>query len=179
LNGLIEDLFQLSRIDAGVIELRQQPIAVDSLFVEVLQSHYMLLSEKNIEVEVRVPDDTGIVWIDDFEIKRALGNLMQNAIQYTAVSSRIDLEARACSDGFVELSIRDQGPGIEEKELERVFDRFYRTDPSRRREGGGGAGLGLAIVQSIVRRHGGQVGVESRIGEGSRFWLTVPLRRVF
>ena len=174
MNGLIEDLFRLSRLDAGEIELKRQSIAVDSLFVEVLQSHYMVLNEKNIAVEVRLPEDIGIVWIDDLEIKRAIGNLFQNAMRYAPYASTIVLEAKACADDFVEIAIIDQGPGIAEVELNRVFDRFYRIDPSRGREDGGGSGLGLAIVQSIVRRHGGEVGVQSRLGEGSRFWLTVP-----
>ncbi|QHW31123.1 HAMP domain-containing histidine kinase [Paenibacillus rhizovicinus] len=176
LNGLIEDLFQLSRLHAGAIELHQHTVAVDSLFVEVLHSHYMLLRETGLEVEVRVPDDIGSIWIDEFEIKRALGNLLQNAIQYAPVASTILFEARPSTGDFVELSLRDEGPGIDENDLKRVFDRFYRSDPSRGREGGG-AGLGLAIVQSIVERHGGKVGVDSRIGEGSRFWFTVPLNR--
>ncbi|REE88552.1 two-component system sensor histidine kinase SaeS [Paenibacillus taihuensis] len=178
LDALIEDLFQLSRLDSGVIELRQQSIAVDSLILEVLQSHFMLLTEKRIEVKVQVPDDIGRIWVDDFEMKRALGNLLQNAIRYSPHSSTIVFEASKRSSNFVELSLKDQGPGIAEQELERVFDRFYRSDPSRGREGGGGAGLGLAIVQSIVRRHGGELGVESRLGEGSRFWLTLPPNRI-
>ncbi|MFD1776952.1 sensor histidine kinase [Paenibacillus rhizophilus] len=179
LNGLIDDLFELSRLDAGALELRQQPAAVDSLIVEVLQSYYLHLSEKQIEVDVRLPEDLGPVWIDAFEIKRALGNLLQNAIRFSPASGAIVIEARECADAYVELSVTDQGPGIAEPYQDRVFERFYRTDPSRGREGGGGAGLGLAIVKSIVQRHGGEVGVQSREGKGSRFWLTVPQTRMF
>ncbi|MGN7764393.1 sensor histidine kinase [Paenibacillus sp. 22594] len=178
LSALIDELFSLSRLDAEVVELKQQSAAVDSLILEVLQSHYLHLSEKHIEVDVRVPEELGAVWVDSFEIKRALGNLLQNAIRFSPDASTIVVEAKEYANAYVELSIADQGPGIAEVSRNRIFERFYRDDPSRTREGGGTAGLGLAIVKSIVQRHGGEVGVVSQEGKGSRFWLTVPKTRM-
>ncbi|TBL70906.1 sensor histidine kinase [Paenibacillus thalictri] len=179
LSGLIDDLFQLSRLDAGAAELKPQAAAVDSLIVEVLQSHYLQLTAKQLEVDVRMPDRFGAVWVDAFEMKRALGNLLQNAIRFSPAASVIVFEAREYDSDCIELSFTDQGPGIAEKDRDRIFERFYRADPSRGREGGEGAGLGLAIVQSIVQRHGGEVGVQSREGSGSRFWITVPRKKPF
>lgn len=80
-------MFELSRLDAGAFELRLQPSAVDSLIVEVLQSHYLQLNEKRIEVDVRVPEELRPVCVDSFEIKRALGNLLQNAIRFSPAAS--------------------------------------------------------------------------------------------
>jgi two-component system sensor histidine kinase SaeS len=178
LSGLIDDLFELSRLDAGAAELQLHPVAVDSLIVEVLQSHYLQFDAKQLQADARVPDELGVVWVDSFEIKRAIGNLLQNAIRYSPSGSTIVLEARELGDRFVELSITDRGPGIAQEHHARIFDRFYRVDQSRGREGGGGAGLGLAIVHSIVKRHGGEVGMRSQEGEGSCFWLTLPRNRM-
>ncbi|MBO9606805.1 MAG: HAMP domain-containing histidine kinase [Paenibacillaceae bacterium] len=175
LGVLIDDLFELSRLEAGDRRMNRQRVAVDTLLLEALESQYLLLREKRVAIDVRIPDRAGAVWIDPFDIKRALVNLLQNALRYAPEGSTVRLEAAASEDeGWMALSIADEGPGLPEADKERVFERFYRADPSRGRSGGEGAGLGLAIVKSIAHRHGGVVGVESEPGKGSRFWLTVP-----
>jgi two-component system phosphate regulon sensor histidine kinase PhoR len=102
-----------------------------------------------------------------------LVNLLQNAINYTPEGGRITLEARK-DEGGVQFEVADSGIGIPSEDLPRIFERFYRVDKGRSRELGG-TGLGLSIVKHIAEAHGGRVSVESRIGKGSRFTVTLPL----
>jgi signal transduction histidine kinase len=87
------------------------------------------------------------------------------------VEPKVTLRASTPEAGWVELEVVDQGPGIPEADLKRVFERFYRVDKARTRGAAGGSGLGLAIVKHLVENHGGQVGVESKLGQGARFWV--------
>jgi two-component system sensor histidine kinase SenX3 len=104
----------------------------------------------------------------------AVVNLLDNAVKYSEPDSSI--EVRACTDGeWVEVEVRDHGIGIPQRDLERIFERFYRVDRARSRETGG-TGLGLAIVRHVASNHRGDVHVESREGEGSRFTLRLPAR---
>jgi len=178
LSGLIDDLFRMSRLEAGEYEFHQQAEQVDSLIVETLQSHFLQLNEKRIRVDVQLPGDLPPVWVDPFEIKRVLSNLLQNAVRYSPDGGTIIIKTYVTPSSYVELSVQDEGPGIEEMQQRRIFERFYREDKSRNRKSGG-AGLGLAIAKSIVERHRGMIGVQSKEGEGSRFWFTMPVAKVF
>ncbi|GAA3404134.1 sensor histidine kinase [Paenibacillus hodogayensis] len=173
LSRLIDDLFQLSRMDAGAYAFQPQPYPLDTLIVETLQSQSFLLEEKQLNVETRVPDDLPPVWIMPYEIQRVLGNLLQNAIHFSPVQGEIRVEARQ-KDGQVELIVEDQGEGIPEEEQERIFERFYRIDKSRNRYSGG-AGLGLAISKSIMELHGGTIRLLRTGRPGTAFCLTLPI----
>lgn len=107
------------------------------------------------------------------QIKRVLSNLVQNAIQHSPEEGHIVLSA-AEEGPFLRIAVSDEGQGIDAAETSRIFERFYRIDKSRSKNSGG-AGLGLAIAQSIVELHGGKIGVESTKGSGSCFWFTVPI----
>ena len=108
------------------------------------------------------------------QLVSAVVNLLDNAVKYSEPDSSI--EVRACTDGeWVEVEVRDHGIGIPQRDLERIFERFYRVDRARSRETGG-TGLGLAIVRHVASNHRGDVHVESREGEGSRFTLRLPAR---
>jgi two-component system sensor histidine kinase SenX3 len=115
--------------------------------------------------------DAGVVG-DEAQLVTAVANLLENAVNYSPRGTRVGLGVRCVGD-TVEISIADEGIGIAEKDLERVFERFYRADPARSRETGG-TGLGLAIVKHIVTNHGGSVGVWSAEGAGSTFTLRLP-----
>lgn len=173
LGHLINDLFELSRLDAGVEDFQPELYPLEDLIVEKLKSFAIQLELKKLHVSVNMPDDSPLVQIMPFKIKRVFANLLENAIRYAPNESRIDITVTPQQDQFIEVSITDQGEGIGEIEQTQLFERFYRTDRSRNRHSGG-AGLGLAIAKSMVELHGGVVGVESVKGQGSRFWFTLP-----
>ena len=106
------------------------------------------------------------------QLVTAVGNLIENAVHYSAERTRVAIAVRS-REGAVEISVTDQGMGIAEKDLERVFERFYRADPARSRATGG-TGLGLAIVKHVATNHGGEVSVWSVEGSGSTFTLRLP-----
>ncbi|WP_248928249.1 sensor histidine kinase [Paenibacillus hamazuiensis] len=174
LSRLIDELFELSRLQAGSLEWAPEPCHVDSLIIEALQSHAIQFEEKMLKVSANVLDGVPQVLVMPFEIKRVLANLLENAIMHTPIGETLTVEAKpAAKSGYVRISVSDQGKGVPESDRERIFERFYRVDAARTRKSGG-AGLGLAIAKSIVERHGGEIGVEREEPRGSRFWFTVP-----
>ncbi|WP_187273890.1 cell wall metabolism sensor histidine kinase WalK [Paenibacillus sp. N3.4] len=174
LDGLIQELFKLSQLDAGGTVFAPERYDVDHLLLDGLQSLAFHLEEKQLKIEVDLPDRLPPVAIMPQEMKRVLSNILHNAIRYSPFGGTIRLKAEQISDQFVRLDIEDQGEGMEESDHIKIFDRFYRADPSRTRASGG-AGLGLAIAKSIVHLHGGAIGVESQKEKGSRFWFTIPI----
>lgn len=107
---------------------------------------------------------------------QVMRNLINNAIKFNRVGGRVAIEAGE-KDGMVEVSVSDTGIGIPEDKLDRIFERLYQVDNSLTRQYGG-TGMGLAITREIVEAHGGEIKVESKVGEGSRFWFTVPVAKV-
>jgi signal transduction histidine kinase len=177
LDGLIQELFKLSQLDAGGTEFAPERYHVDHLLLDGLQSLAFQLEEKQLQVEVDMPDRLPPVAIMPQEMKRVLSNILDNAIRHSPVGGTIEIKVEQISEQYVQLYIQDHGQGIEEEDSSKVFDRFYRADPSRTRASGG-AGLGLAIAKSIVHLHGGTIGVDSQAGDkghGSRFWFTLPI----
>jgi two-component system, OmpR family, phosphate regulon sensor histidine kinase PhoR len=111
------------------------------------------------------------------ELQSAISNLLSNAVRYTPAGGRIEARWQLRPDGRAELSVTDSGPGIAPEHLSRLTERFYRVDRSRSRETGG-TGLGLAIVKHVVQRHGAELKIESQVGAGSTFSMTLPASRV-
>ena len=114
-----------------------------------------------------------MVDLDGTRIAQAVGNLLENAITHTPEGGSVTVSAHAAANG-IEVTVADTGPGIAAEDLPRLFDRFYRADPSRSRSTGG-SGLGLTIARRLVEAHGGSIEVESALGEGSRFTVRLPL----
>jgi two-component system sensor histidine kinase SenX3 len=112
---------------------------------------------------------------DEDLLVTALRNLLENAVAYSPEQTRVVISTRRTPGGHAELSVADQGIGIPERELQRIFERFYRIDPARSRATGG-TGLGLAIVKHVMAAHNGTVDVHSVEGAGSTFTLSIPLR---
>lgn len=175
MNGLVSDLLTLTRLDAAN-ELTTTLEAVDLAEVadEVVESFSRVPGRRQITLR-RL---TGEVWVngDRDALERVLQNLVANAVQYTPAGGVIRLEVEARGDQ-AQLRVVDEGEGIPLEHQARVFDRFYRVDPARARDKGN-AGLGLAIVRSIVSQHGGVVLLSSAVGRGSTFTVKLPLLRV-
>jgi signal transduction histidine kinase len=172
LERMVEDLRMLSRADAGELHLDKSPIDVQPLLEQVVKSHYHAAARCDIKLATECEPDLAKISVDTDRISMVLGNLLNNAIRYTPEGGIITLSAQS-QGGNVEIIVTDNGPGIPEDEITRVFDRFYRIEKSRYRDDGG-SGLGLAIAKSIVEQHGGKILVESVVGEGTSFIILLP-----
>jgi len=168
LNAIIEDLLAFSRLEkqSEQNEVRLSPGNVKEVLLVAAQACEMQAAEKNISVRINC-NDTIMAEMDEDLLERAVTNLIDNAVKYSPADTRVEVECHEAGDGVV-LSVADQGPGIAEEHLARIFERFYRVDKARSRKLGG-TGLGLAIVKHIAKVHGGNVEVESVLGKGSRF----------
>lgn len=167
----IEDLLELSRIESGEMPHRDR-VAVQRIVAEAVERIRPAAEHAGIEIVIHDVPRRLAVFGDRRQLVSALYNLLDNAVKYSDAGSTVEVEAR--TDGTtVDLSVRDHGIGIPARDLERVFERFYRVDQARSRQTGG-TGLGLAIVRHVVQNHEGTVHVESRLGEGSTFTLRLP-----
>ncbi|NJC98523.1 MAG: cell wall metabolism sensor histidine kinase WalK [Anaerolineae bacterium] len=128
--------------------------------------------KKNIALELDVAANLPTLEADPGRLTQVLTNILDNALRHTPDGGRIVLSAKQMGD-MIELAIQDSGPGIPDGNVDRIFERFYRTDSSRQREDGG-SGLGLAIARSIVQAHGGQVSAESEAGKGLKIVIALP-----
>ncbi|MFQ6028085.1 MAG: sensor histidine kinase [Dehalococcoidia bacterium] len=176
LSQLIDDLFELSQIDAGVLELHLENASVTDLISDTLESMSAQAAARRLSLEGSVEGEVLPVLMDPRRVQRVLYNLVQNAIRHTPADGAIHISARD-SGNEVMVEVRDTGEGIPEEELPRLFERFYRPDQSRSRDLGG-SGLGLSIAQGIVQAHGGRLWVKSIVGQGSTFGFALPKVRV-
>ncbi len=175
LERLIDDLRVLSLADAGELSLEFQPADVGEWLRGVSERYQRLVEEKNIELAVEIAPDLPKVDMDSARMAQVMTNVLDNALRYTPKGGKIFLSASMAAEGL-RLVIQDSGLGVSQEDLERIFDRFYRTDPSRQR-GDGGSGLGLAIAKSLVEKHGGSIRAQSEPGEGLRIEICLPVSR--
>ncbi|OFD51684.1 histidine kinase [Bacillus mycoides] len=177
LSGLINDLFDLSKLELGQEDFYPSFTHMDRILLEVLDSHSILLKEKQIHLQLRVSDTFPKLWIMPCKIARVISNLLHNAIRYSPVCGAIELIIEENKQKqHVQFILRDEGKGIAYSDQLRIFERFFRTDPSRSSQSGG-SGLGLAIAQSLIEMHKGEIGVQDRSDgkQGSEFWFTLPV----
>lgn len=174
LSVLIDDLFQVAQIDAGGLVLERSHNSIADLISDTLESFSGLAQQRKVNLTGSVEQAAGQVYMDGPRIGRVLNNLVGNALRHTPEGGRVELRVSR-QDEFARVEVLDTGSGIAPEDLPNVFERFYRGEKSRSRLTGG-AGLGLAIARGIVEAHGGQIGVESTPGEGTRFFFTLPLR---
>ena len=175
LETLIGDLLDLSRLESDTAPLTREEIDLAELTAETIEKLRPQAERKEIVPEIRIPPGLPHVPAHRDMLGQALMNLLENAIKYTQSGGSVWVEARRVAGEYVEICVADNGPGIPSEHLPRLFERFYRVDKARSRSEGG-TGLGLSIVRHIVQRHGGSVRVESRLGKGSRFIVTLPLQ---
>jgi signal transduction histidine kinase len=175
LEQLVNDLRILSLADAGELSITLQIIEPGRLLQEVAAIYQYQTQRKNISLDLEVDSPLSNIEVDPGRMTQVLTNILDNALRHTPEGGRIVLSAKEVSDQ-IELAIQDSGAGLKAEDLERVFDRFYRTDSSRQRDGDfpGGSGLGLAIARSIVQAHGGQLSAESETGKGLKVIIRMP-----
>lgn len=171
---MINDLLQLSRMDANKIELKQELVNLNELFNYVLDRFDMVIkdSERNYQIKREFTKRSIWVEIDTDRMIQVFDNILNNAMKYSPAGGTITCRLLETHKNVI-ISIADEGLGIPKQNLGRVFDRFYRVDKARSREMGG-SGLGLAISKESIKAHGGSIWVESEEGKGSTFFISLP-----
>ena len=172
LSRLVEDLRILAQVEAGALQLHTATVDLPELLRDCVEAVRPRSETEGITLVLEAEDSLQGLELDSTRISQVVGNLLDNAIHHTPEGGKVTVSARPVS-GAVEVSVSDTGPGIPQEELPRIFDRFYRTDPSRDRSTGG-AGLGLTIARRLVEAHGGAIEAQSVVGEGSRFIVRLP-----
>jgi signal transduction histidine kinase len=172
LQRLVDDLQVLALADASRLHLQQESVDVDELLELTFRRYSDRAVEKDIEL-YHVGTTAAVVFADPLRIRQVIANLLDNAIRHTQPKGQIELSAVVGANSVV-ISVRDTGEGIPEEFLPRFFDRFSRADPSRTR-GTGGSGVGLAICQKLIEAHSGTISVDSSVGVGTTFRVTLPL----
>lgn len=170
LTRMVDALLFLARTEHPDARLDKKPLALDQEIAAVCAFHQAMADEQEITL---ITGGAGIVLADSGLLRRALGNLIANALRHTPRGGRVVVEAGETEDHGVEIVVSDTGDGIAPEDLPHVFDRFYRADSARLRQGSG-TGLGLAIVQSIMQLHRGSVSIKSEPREGTRVALKFP-----
>ncbi|MDD5194675.1 MAG: ATP-binding protein [Candidatus Omnitrophica bacterium] len=171
LDNLVNDLLSLSHLESKEIMLKKIKFNIRQLVEEVISGFSSQLKKKDIEIKNELSDDISLM-ADRNRLEQVITNLIDNAIKFNKEKGFIRIYGEKINDKL-KITIEDLGSGIPEKDIPRIFERFYRVDKARSRELGG-TGLGLSIVKHIVELHGGSVGVESTEGFGSKFWFSLP-----
>lgn len=172
LNRIIDDLQELALAESNQLSLNLQPVSVREEIDSVIYSLQAQTAGKKIILTGDISDNLPPVYADPNRVGQILRNLLNNAMTHTPAGGNIEVCARRL-ESFIEIAIIDTGAGIASEQLDKIFERFYRTDKSRERNTGG-AGLGLAIVKGLVEMQGGQIKVESILNQGSSFIFTLP-----
>ncbi len=172
LSRLVEDLRELALAEAGQLRLNLQLTDAAQVARTTAATFALVAEDKGVSLDVQIADSLPLVLADPDRLAQVLRNLLGNALRYTPPGSWISISAGA-TDTIVEIAVADTGEGIRPEHLPHVFDRFWRADRSRAR-GTGGSGLGLTIAKQLVQSQGGEIGVQSEPGRGSRFWFTLP-----
>lgn len=173
LSTMIDDLFEMSKFDAGGITLERVTMPIGDLISDAIESFSTIAKQREVTLVGNVAPTTGLVSVDVQKIGRVLSNLMSNALRYTPSGGTVTVDAKPDTNQVI-IEVSDTGSGIAPDDLPRVFEQFYRGDKARSRSGGGGAGLGLAIAKRIVEAHGGEISVTSTVGKGTTFRFTLP-----
>ena len=172
LSRLIDDLFELSQFDSGLIELRMGEADIKDLIMETVAGLSAQAEQRQLTLRGSVDGEVPALTIDAQRIQRVLYNLLQNAIRHTPADGTILVEARDAG-AEVHVSVIDTGEGIAAADIPRLFERFHKGDKARTR-GDSGSGLGLSITKGIVEAHGGRIWVVSAPGSGTAFTFALP-----
>ena len=174
LNALVEDVLSLARLESPGAELDLSEVDLVDLLHSIMRDWEKRFEAKQLKSQLNVPEDLPLLEADESRLQEVIYNLLDNAVKYSQPGGTVSLRVEVVSDR-VRLSVADQGIGIREADLPRIFERFYRADKARTGELGG-TGLGLSIVKHIVQLHGGTVEAESEPGKGTTISVNLPLR---
>jgi len=173
---LVGDLQQLALADAEQLSIHKEALDLTELVERIRATVEVELEDRGIALRIDIPTDLPPVNADRQRIEQVLLNLLANAMRYTPSGGAISIAAKSTYEKMVQVSVCDSGPGLSEEDLEHVFDRFYRADAARTREGGesSGSGLGLAIAKALIEAHAGKIWAENASTSGACFHFTLP-----
>jgi signal transduction histidine kinase len=169
LQGMVDDLLDMSRIESGRVEIYPLPTETADLMMTAVDEFKAEAEAKGVTLAAQAPTTELNVMADRQRIGHVFSNLLGNAVRYTPKDGNVTLGAEL-TDGSVRFTVTDTGSGIPAEYQERIFEKFFQVPGSKTK----GTGLGLYIAKEIVRAHGGDIGVKSKWGEGSTFWFTLP-----
>jgi len=167
---MIKTMLEIAETNSGVAKFHKRNISIKELVQEAYELFLPVSDAKGVTMKFHADEEPSVVYGDLVKIQRVISNLVDNAIKYTPSGGEVALSVES-ANGSVITSVSDSGIGINEKDLPRIFERFYRAEASRSTQGNG---LGLSLAQSIVKAHGGEIHVESQPGKGSTFAVTLP-----
>ena len=173
LGRLVEQLLDLSKLESGDVPLRREQVALAPLVSQVMSEIEVASAGRDVHVASDLPVDLPRIEADAERMHQVIFNLVDNAVRFTPEGGAVRIVAQRVN-GSIQVRVADTGVGIPSEALPRLFERFYRVDPARARDGGG-TGIGLAIARSVVEAHGGTIRAESRLGMGSTFTFDVPI----
>jgi signal transduction histidine kinase len=172
--GLINDILDLSKVEAGHLELQIEKASINEVLEAAAGTMKPLAAKKAIDLQVGSNDQVSVIPMDAARIRQVVVNLLGNAIKFTPEGGQVRLRADALSK-IVQIEVEDNGPGIPAEDHERIFIEFEQTRIGSSKSKPEGTGLGLALAKKLVQMHGGKIWVESEIGKGSRFCFTLPI----
>jgi len=172
---LINDLLDLAKIEAGRMEVRSEPLSVNDLFEGLSNVLKPLVAPKNVTIRSQIESGVPIIETDAAKLQQILYNFLSNAIKFSPTNALIDLSADVEDESHIRIRVRDHGPGISPDKHHVIFEKFRQIDGSVTREHSG-TGLGLAISRELTTLMGGTIGVDSNPGEGSTFWVVIPIK---
>lgn len=176
LGNLINDLLDLSKLEAGKIEIRRESASIEKIISESVEALNAWTKAKSIEIAKNIASGLPPVFVDPGRIIQVLNNLIGNAIKFTPHNGAITIDAGLSQDGkWLEVSVKDTGIGIAKEDLGKIFDKFYQVGGERASTDVSGTGIGLSIAKEIVEMHAGKILVESEKGRGTRFSFTLPI----
>jgi len=173
LGDLINKFLDISRIESGKSQVHKTPVQMAHVVESVLEMNMYLAERKGMKVNLNIPDDLATVWVDREMMGEVILNLFSNAVKYSPDGKSITIEVEDKDDEQL-VSVIDQGHGIPEKALTKIFEKFYRVTDNEQIQEVSGSGLGLSLVKEIVELHNGSIWVESKLGEGSTFTFSIP-----
>ncbi|HEY3368063.1 MAG TPA: response regulator [Symbiobacteriaceae bacterium] len=170
---LINDILDISRIEAGKMEIRKQPLNIPDAVTRAVRELEGFANQREIAVRTDLPDILPRAMADSDRLQQVLVNLLSNAIKFSESKTEVEVTA-GLEAGELRIRVLDHGPGIPKEHLDQIFEKFHRVDNASTRKTGG-TGLGLAICKAIVEEHGGRIWAESEVGKGSTFTFTLPV----
>ena len=174
MDRMISDILQTAKGAAADLHIQPQAASFNSLFAATLASMRNKFEAKSQAIEIDIPQDLPMVYVDSGQIQRVLSNLLDNAIKYTPAGGELSISALHRTTQKIQVCVSDTGPGIPSEKREEIFEDRFRLD---RDEAKDGYGIGLALCRRIIRAHYGQIWAESALGEGSQFYFTLPVFR--
>lgn len=172
--SLINDILNIAKIDSGSIDFVPEDIKVEKCIREIVLIMSSQFKDKKINLNYFINDDVDLFYSDERKCKQILFNLLSNALKFTKEGGNVNIEAFKDGD-FINICVIDDGIGIKEKDIDRVFEEFYQSDITRD-QALGGAGIGLALTERLVRMHGGTIELQSKPDQGSKFSFTIPVK---